>query len=106
MNPYDDPGFREFSERVHRDLLPKLEDSSVVASLLPEGEVDVKFAIELGLSIMLDKPIIAVVRPGVHIPEKLARVVDRFVEGDLKTDEDARRVGVTIQQLMKEMFDD
>lgn len=36
----------------------------------------------LGLAIALDKPIIMVCPPGYKVPEKLAKVVDRFVEYD------------------------
>jgi hypothetical protein len=41
----------------------------------------VKFAVELGFSIMLDKPIIAVVAPGTQVPGKLVAVADEIVEG-------------------------
>ena len=34
----------------------------------------------LGLAITLDKPIILVCKPGCKVPDKLAKVVDRFVE--------------------------
>lgn len=34
----------------------------------------------LGLAITIDKPIILVCTPGCKVPEKLAKVVDRFVE--------------------------
>ncbi len=34
----------------------------------------------LGLAVTLDKPIIVVCPPGCKVPEKLAKVVDRFIE--------------------------
>lgn len=34
----------------------------------------------LGLAVLLDKPIIAVCPPGCKVPDKLAKVVDRFIE--------------------------
>jgi hypothetical protein len=74
--------FDEFAASVRAELIPKLKDSSVFLSIIPENDIDVKFAVELGVAIMLDKPIIACIRPGTKIPEKLARVVDRFVEID------------------------
>ncbi|TWT91418.1 hypothetical protein [Neorhodopirellula pilleata] len=58
-----------------------IERSRVVVSIASDpSKFDVKFAVETGIAVLLDKPIIAVVRPGTKIPEKLARVVDRFVE--------------------------
>jgi hypothetical protein len=72
----------EYVEHVLGELVPMIESSAATVSLLPSGQTDVKFAIELGLSIMLDKPIIAMLMPGVRIPEHLARVVDGYVEYD------------------------
>lgn len=82
----DSPEFRAFAKEVRSGLIPKLKDSAATLSIIPEGELDVKFAVELGMSVMLDKPLIAVVQPGVKIPDKLARVVDRFIEWDKDTD--------------------
>lgn len=79
-----DPSLKRLVEHVRRNLIPMIERSEIVVSIVPHDQsgTDVKFALELGYSVMLDKPIIAVVRPGTKIPEKLARVVDRFVECD------------------------
>jgi len=65
-------------------LKQKIKESDVIVSVVPSSEytVDCKFALELGLSIMADKPIIAIVRPGVRLPEKLCKCVDRFVEAN------------------------
>ncbi len=51
----------------------------MTVSLVPKGPADMKFAVELGLSIMLDKPFIAVVAPGQEVPAKLRAVADRIV---------------------------
>ena len=99
----DDPEFRAWEKSVREELVPKLSNSALTVSLVPEGETDIKFAIELGLSIMLDKPIIAVVRPGVKVPERLARVVDRWVEGDIGTDEGRSKMAVAINETLAEM---
>lgn len=37
---------------------------------------------QIGAMILLNKPIIAVVKPGTQIPRKLSLVIDRFVELD------------------------
>lgn len=73
--------FEEFEQNVRENLIPKIQDSNIFVSIVPNPEnIDIKFAIELGIAIMLNKPIIAAIKPGVKIPEKLSRVVDRFVE--------------------------
>lgn len=80
----DDQAFEAFKARVRDDLIPKIASSRVFLSIVPPlDKIDVQFAIQLGIAVLLDKPIIACVPPGTAIPEKLARVVDRFVELDL-----------------------
>lgn len=82
----NDPVFKSWAGRVRRELVPKLEDSSAVVSIVPSRGHDVKFAVELGLSIMMEKPIVAVVTPGMHIPRGLAKVADEIVEVDWDAD--------------------
>jgi hypothetical protein len=61
-------------------MLPKLEGASITISLVPESrEGDVKFWVELGASIMLDKPLIAVLFGDAPCPRKLALVADEIV---------------------------
>lgn len=78
---YDSPEFQRYANRVRAELEPMIKDSAVCVSILPSGETDVKFAVELGYMIMLDKPIIVVVQPGSKVPSKLALVADIIVEG-------------------------
>lgn len=102
-NPKDDAVFERWVTQVQRDLLPKLKSSAASVTLVPRGATDVKFAVELGLSIMLDKPIIAVVSPGAKVPERLARVVDRFVEGDPTTQEGREMIVQAVNEAVSEM---
>lgn len=81
----EDPDTEAWMAHVLDEVVPKLEDSDATVSLVPEGETDIKFAVELGLSIMMDKPIILVIRPGTPVPAKLAKVADGIVEGDTST---------------------
>lgn len=78
-----DPESRAWTRRVLDELVPKIEGSALTVSLVPRGATDVKFAVELGLSIMLDKPIVLVVAPGTPVPEHLMRVADELVELDV-----------------------
>ena len=83
-DPWEDPGWRRYAQHCREMLEPMVADSAVCLSLVPPGnKVDPKFAVELGYMIMLDKPIIAVVRPGSRVPLKLAKVADEIVEGDI-----------------------
>jgi hypothetical protein len=95
------PEFDEFVERVHKELVPKVEGSDIFVSITPSSpdKLDIKFAVELGLAIMLDKPIVAVIPPGAEVPEKLARVVDRFVELDLKDPTGRERLAEALKEI-------
>lgn len=62
-----------------RTLVEQVGGSAIVTAIVPL-ELDAKFVTELGVAVMLDKPIIAMIRPGTEIPRKLAAVVDSFIE--------------------------
>jgi hypothetical protein len=81
----DDRAFQEFVDAVRVGAVDKIAGSAAFVSLVPEGEVDIKFAVELGLAIWYGKPIVAVVMPGREIPSGLRRVAHRVVECDIDT---------------------
>ena len=85
----DDPQFKAWAKDVRDNLLPKVEKSAYAMTLVPRGDTDIKFAVELGVSIMMDKPILAITHPGVRIPEKLRLVADEIVEVDLTSAHDS-----------------
>jgi DNA-binding CsgD family transcriptional regulator len=95
----DDPQVQAWARRVLTELVPKLSDSDCTISLMPRGEADVKFAVELGFSIMLDKPIIAVIEPGQQIPARMLRVVDEVVEGPVDAPDFQERLGAAIARI-------
>jgi hypothetical protein len=98
LTPDERDAFDEFAEHFRRDALHKIDSSAFVMQLVPRGEVDVKFALELGASIMLDKPMLAVVMPGAHVPARLRRCVDVIIEADLDTTEGQRIVALAIAE--------
>lgn len=100
-DPFDDPDAKAWAEQVARDLVPRIQASEMTVSLVPAAEAtDVKFAVELGFSVMLDKPIIAVIAPGAVVPEKLARVADRIIEGPIEDPSFQQRLYAAIDDLI------
>jgi hypothetical protein len=95
----NDPDVQDWARRVLSDLVPKLSESACTISLMPSGETDVKFAVELGFSIMLDKPIIAVIEPGQKIPARMLRVVDAVVDGPLDAPDFGERLRAAIDRI-------
>jgi len=78
----NDPEFVDWARRVEREVVPKIAASAFTISLMPKGPPNIKFAVELGLSVMLDKPIILAVPTGSVVPAKLRALADDIVEVD------------------------
>ena len=78
------PEWQAYVTHVRSTLVPMIDSSAMSMSIVPKDprDVDVKFAVELGLSIMLDKPIMLIVDPETVIPERLIRVADEIVRGN------------------------
>ena len=81
----NNPKYIEWEDAVRTKLIPKIEGSTLTVTIAPMGEPDIKFSVELGLSIMLDKPIILICEPGQVIPSKLRTVADAVVEVNWRT---------------------
>ena len=100
----DDFDDRQFQKVVTEGLVPKVESSAIFVSICPgTDKLDAKFCVELGVAIMLDKPILAIVDPSQTIPEKLRRVAEMIVLADITTDEGRRRIAEAIRDFQKRM---
>lgn len=84
-------------QRTH--TLKSMADSAFVVSLLPGADFDIKFAVETGIAIMLDKPIMIIASPGGVIPGKLALVADKVLYVDIDTEEGRVEVERAIQEM-------
>lgn len=91
--------WEEFVQSVRRDAMEKIDSSAFVLQLVPKGEPDIKFAVELGLAILMDKPIAAVIAPDAQPPGKLLRVVDVVIKADVDTEEGRELIADAIQML-------
>jgi len=99
-DPYQDPQWLEYADHVKKELIPKIKDSAVAMALMSGSDPDPKQAVELGYMILLDKPIITVVLPGVKIPGHLARVSDAIVEADMDDPKGtSARIAAAMQQI-------
>lgn len=76
---WDDPEAQAWAKDVVENLVPKLSSSAANVTLY-SGAVDVKLAVELGMTMLLDKPICLVIKPGTVVPDHLVRVADKIVE--------------------------
>lgn len=83
--PYNTQEWQDWAAEVNARLVPMLQESAASISLFPsDGEGDVKYAVELGLSLMMNKPILLIVPPGTKVPAKMHKVADLMISADLK----------------------
>lgn len=98
---------KEWVKQVLNGMAPKLADSAVVVQLVPTGmrsEGDVKFWVELGASIMMEKPILAVIFGDAPCPPKLRLIADEFVRIPEGTDlDDCEELHAAMKRLIPEL---
>jgi hypothetical protein len=101
-DPFTSREFLEFAEHAMNEMVPGMFDSAaVMVPMLPHAAKDVGFAVQLGMAVMLDKPLIILVTPGTQVPSRLLKVADAVVEWDGDSDEEGmhRRVGEALRGL-------
>jgi hypothetical protein len=97
LSPADRAEWDAYEKRAREHTVRGMAGSAFVMSLVPDGEPDIKFATELGLAIMLDKPLLAVVMPGRKVPSGLRRVAREIVEADVDTEAGRARLARRIK---------
>ena len=78
-----DEAMESLTEDARKNMIPKMDQSSLVvmtAMGITPDDFDVRFALQLGAAIILNKPIVSVFEPGQYVPPKLQVVTDEFVE--------------------------
>jgi len=82
---YQEAEWKAYAKHFTEVVLPNLTNSAIAMHIAADaGELDVQAATELGASIMLDKPIIAIVIPGTNPAPKLLNVADEVIHIDPK----------------------
>jgi hypothetical protein len=77
-----EPEAERWMNDVREHMVPKMEASGAVVSI-QNGQTDVKLAVELGMALLMDKPLILAVTPGSVVPERLLRAADEVIEFDM-----------------------
>lgn len=80
--PNEKAAWDAFVDDVRANTLSQIVDSACVISIAAEGEPDIKLAVETGLAVLLDKPIVAVAVGGRQVPPGLRRIAHSVVEID------------------------
>lgn len=85
-DPWQSSEFKAFAARWGRDVYPMLARSGVSITIQGSSpsEVDIQQALEIGMTLLLDKPLIVICPAGRTVPDQLRRVASAVIEGDLK----------------------
>jgi hypothetical protein len=71
----------ELALSVRDSLIPKLQASAAVVSIIPDdpAKIDIKIALEIGAGLLLDKPLFLAIPDGAVVPQRLVRAADRVM---------------------------
>lgn len=100
--PHDNPDWKAFADHAIKDLIPKIDNSAYCMSLVPrkpEDRTDIKFCLELGVMLMMDKPIIMVVAPGSQVPDKVVQVADMIIEMSMDDERFEERLTAALAEM-------
>jgi hypothetical protein len=96
-----EPEAKAWIADVLDNMVPKMQASSAIVSLVSDGKPDVKFAVETGMAMLLNKPIILAVMPGAEVPPKLRAIADDIIEFDPDDQEGtSRRVVAAMDKIV------
>jgi hypothetical protein len=99
QDPFADPRFVSWAQRMRLHLVPKLAASSATVFLAPpSGDADIEQAVQLGLSIMMGKPLILVVVDEREVPDKLRAIADAVIVGDLSENSTREAMAAAIER--------
>jgi len=102
-DPWEDPEIKLWYRRTQKRLPPMIRDSAITLSIVPHGDPDVKYCVELGMCIMMGKPIILIAQTNDDIPPKLRAIADEIIISTMDKDNPAeqRYVAERLQAFME-----
>jgi hypothetical protein len=81
--------------------LPELAASPTALIVATGQKPDISYAVHLGLTILMDKPLLVLAAPGTPIPRHLRRAADVVVEANLDTREGQLKMAAGMTRLRK-----
>lgn len=99
----EDSDYKAFAEQVLQDTVPKMADSAYVMAIAPMvgTKADIRQAVEIGLAILMDKPLIVIAPTGRTIADRLLRIADHVIEGDMSTEEGREDIMAKMKTIMQ-----
>ena len=77
----------EYMERFRKEVAPMIANSALVTVIAPKDKTaDIKIALEVGYSILLEKPLIVIKAKDRFVSPRLLAIADKVIEGDVEID--------------------
>jgi len=93
--------WRGLADGAHADQIPKMRASFMCLSIL-DGTVDVKLALEIGLALLLDKPLVVVaIGKNLKISRRLRQIAEVVVEGEVFDEAMKAKAALAIEKLVR-----
>lgn len=110
LTPAERRDWNGIVRHTRNKLLPMMEKSAFMLNIAPDGKPDAKYCIELGMSVMLDKPVLVIAPAGCPVPARLRRVADEVVElpagADMDTEAGQQLIIAAIKRIQASLPDD
>jgi nucleoside 2-deoxyribosyltransferase len=85
--------WRQFVRHVRESVVPKISDSEVMVSIAESrDDFDVRQAVEIGVAMLLDKPMVLVVPEGRQAPARLVRAADKVIYASVDSEEGRQQI--------------
>lgn len=102
-----DRAWAEYSEQFRKRTLPQLLKSDITLTVYEGGDdPPVKAATEIGMMLLMGKPILVVALPDVPLPAGLMRAADEIVEADPSTDEGQTEITAALRRMTARLNED
>ncbi len=83
LDPFQSVEWERYAAHARATLIPMLRESAIGVVLTSSGDPDVKQALEIGMMILMDKPLLLIVDPGQVVPPKLLKLADAILQGPI-----------------------
>jgi hypothetical protein len=100
-DPWADPRAQRWLKHVKETVLPMAKSCNAFVSIAPQGEPDIKFCVDLGMGIMLGKPIIVVAMARRDLPSQLWMIAEAVLIGDMNDPAFQERIATAIKGVAK-----
>lgn len=102
-NLFTTPEWRRYAEQMVSSTVPAMKDSKLFVSMGPTGDdPDVRMATELGLALLLGKPLVFIVEPGQKLPPALVRVADKIIYGEIQHPNTRKQLKEALDEIVPE----